>query len=97
MRFSGLMVFAPEQVGRWYLVPDLEATTSPSIAAASATLSSSRLFSIGVGAKFGAVFTDSLSITELLFSIALTGSVSIIDCRPRPKEATETRIKSVAI
>ena len=28
IRFSGLIRLAPEQVGRWYLVPDLEPTTA---------------------------------------------------------------------
>lgn len=28
IRFSGLMRLAPEQVGRWYLVPDFEPTTA---------------------------------------------------------------------
>ena len=92
-RFSGFMVLAPLQLLRWYLVPDLEATTSPLISVVSGANSDSWSYMvvIGVGVRFvgAAACGGAAKAAAALFSNLLPGSVGITDCRPRPKEATE--------
>lgn len=69
IKLAGLMVLALGQVGKWYLVPDLEATTSPLTAPATAAGWGS--FGVGmvvVGVGAGACGAGWVTTRFLLFS-----------------------------
>lgn len=96
MRLSGLMLLAPEQVGRWYFVPDFEATTSPVTAPATAAGwadGGAGIKLCGVGTReFEDGGVAGLTTILLLLSWLFSTFLSITDCLPKPKDAPATKM-----